>query len=202
MKIKILGVLAAAALALLSSGAARAQCPAGDVTLDNTNVTGFDVTVCLTVSGDTVTLDGSSNNLGLTVVGISKLGVENDVTLSSYSDSPTTWAEKTNPPNNISGFGDFYEFDGTGPASTCGSPTNPNCSWTFSGAPGDNYVVLVRYGNDCSAYVSNLTTRSISPDTNCTVPEPNTLTQLGGGLLGIAGLFLFRRRLPFPSASA
>jgi hypothetical protein len=204
MKIKIFAVVVAAVLAALVPSVARAQCAGTEVTLDNTNVTGFGVTVTLCVTGNTVTLEDITNDQGLSVVGLDALGTPNNVTLSSYSDpGGSTWSNKNNPPNQMDGFGSFYEIVGVGPASTCGSTSNPDCWWTFSGAPGTSgYAVHVRFSNGCSAFVSDLTTTSAGPDTNCVAPEPSELSMLVSGLFGIAGLFFFRRRLPMPSASA
>lgn len=204
MKTKIFVVLAVAALALLIPGRAQAVVCPDTVVLDNTNVTGFDVTVTLCVNGDTVTLESITNNAGLSVVGLDKLGIPEDVGIVSDTDPTGTWAAKNNNPNNMDGFGQFFEFDQS--ASTCGATGNLNCSWTFDDPPGtseDTWAVHVRFSNGCSAFVSNGETDSAGPDTNCTgVPEPGTLSLLASGLLGIGGLFFVRRRLPMPTASA
>jgi hypothetical protein len=194
MKTKLLVTLAAIALALLIPSGASAACASGQITLSNTNTTGFGVTVCLTLSGNTLTLNSISNTSGLTVVGVDALGYGTSATIVSDTDTSGVWAAKSgSSPFSIDGFGDFVS-EITNPGGTGGAPSQPSFSWTFSASPGSDLVLHIRFSNGCSTFVSNRTTDSAAPDANCgVVPEPGTLALFGSGLVAIAGII--RRRL-------
>ncbi len=192
MKTKLLVTLAAIGLALLIPSGATAACPVGQIELSNTNVTGFGVTVCLTLSGNTLTVNSISNTSGLTVVGIDALGYNTSATLVSETDTSGVWAPKGGTtPFNIDGFGNFVS-EIVNPGGT-GGASPASFSWTFSASPGTDLVLHVRFNNECSAFVSNRTTTSSGAIGNCAViPEPGTMALFGSGLVAIAGII--RRR--------
>jgi hypothetical protein len=193
MKTKIFLVLAAAVVALLlpSGASADAVCGAGNIELSNTNVSGFGVTVCLTLntSTNTLTVNSISNTSGLTVIGLDSLGYNTSATLSSSTDTSGTWVAGN---AGFDGFGSFTS-EIANPGGTGGAPSQPSFSWTFNATPGTDLAVHVRFSNGCSAFVSNRTTTSAGADANCgVVPEPGTLALFGSGLVAIAGII--RRR--------
>ncbi len=194
MKTKFLVTLAAIALALLiPSGASAVVCAGTTITLSNTNVSGFGVTVTLCLVGNTLTVNSISNTSGLTVVGIDALGYNTSATLLSETDTSGVWGPKSgSTPFTMDGFGDFVS-EITNPGGT-GGASPASFSWTFSATPGTDLALHVRFSNQCSAFVSNRTAGSSNPIGNCgVVPEPGTMALFGSGLVGLAGIL--RRRL-------
>lgn len=193
MRIKLFVALAAVAVALLLPSTARAVCPGGQttITLSNTNTTGFAVTVvlCLDTSTFVLTVNSITNNAGFdnSLARIDALGYNTTAGLSGTINQTVAWGPKAgSSPFNIDGFGDFTS-EVTGP----GNQSGIGLAWDFNATPGtSNIVVHVAFGGtNCSTFVSDRTTTSAQPNANCVaIPELGSLTLLGAGLLGLAGL--------------
>lgn len=131
-------------------------------------------------------VSGASNSL--TAIGIDMFGFNSSA---SVLICPTGW-NCNNGVQNMSGFGTFAQFEkdpgGTeGISSSIVFVLNGTAAFT-SNSQGAQYAAHVRYGNDCSGFVSDGTASGgATSNADCgasQVPEPSTLLLLGSGLFG------------------
>lgn len=134
---------------------------------------------------------GAANSL--TAIGIDMFGFNS---ATSVLTCPTGWScNKGN--QNMSGFGSFTQFEkdpgGTGGiSSSIVFVLNGTAAFT-SNSHGAQFAAHVRYGSNCSGFVSDGTASSASTSNvdcgnNSQVPEPSTLLLLGSGLFGLGVL--------------
>jgi hypothetical protein len=201
----VLGIIGIAAGALLVSSrpAEAASCAAGAtciVELTNTNVTGVDIDIRVTInntgSATILTVAFISDNITNTPLGIDQFGYN-----STAVDTvlPTGFSQASCPKGGcvMDGFGAFVsEIDS--PAGTLLSFTlelnSLVTSFTENGN-GSEFAAHVRYSGNCSGFVSDGTASGPTPNANCTgVPEPASMLLLATGLVSTGGLLGTRLR--------
>lgn len=152
------------------------------------------VTVNVTTSSGVTTLVFTwvSGNSGLTAIGMDKIGYDSTVGCCA-AGTTAGWgpfdSDGIPPSHNMDGFGSFLSV-GAKPAANDLAITlvlAGNASAALNGA--EDFAVHVRYGNDCSGFVSGRTTSTdsdgTSPCGSTQVPEPTSLILLGSGLAGL-----------------
>lgn len=162
----------------------------------------------LDLSTDSVTVDvttvGSNTQLivtwvagnsGLTAIGIDQFFYDSNTTC--CSTAPASWTAP--PPSEGFDSTGVFTADGFGTFETRGaSPGGTLLTITFvlNGLAStldsaSDFAVHVRYGNDCSGFVSGRTDGTDGGTSPCgVVPEPGTLLLLGSGLLGLGAFGL------------
>lgn len=136
-------------------------------------------------------LPGASNSL--TAIGIDMFGFSSSTSVLTCA---TGWSCNKGT-QNMSGFGSFAQFEkepgGTdGISSSIVFVLNGTATFT-SNSQGAQFAAHVRYGNDCSGFVSDgSASGGATSNSNCggtsQVPEPSTLLLLGSGLFGLGVL--------------
>jgi hypothetical protein len=171
--------------------AEAANCAAGatcNVLLTNTNVTGVQITINVTINntGATTILTFAfvSDNITNNPLGLDQIGWTADV---NANPVPVGWTQKTD--QQMDGFGKFArELDQPAGTNLTQSFTLASLVTSFpDNAAGAEFAVHIRYDGNCSAFVSDGTT-SPSPDAGCNIitsPEPSSLPLLGVGLIAI-----------------
>ncbi len=151
------------------------------------------VTVDVTTSSGVTTLlfTWVSGNSGLTAIGIDKIGYDSTVGCCAAGTTAGWGPFDSNgipPSHNEDGFGSFLSV-GAKPAANDLVITlvlSGDASAALNGA--EDFAAHVRYGNDCSGYVSGRTVGAGGTTSTCgsvQVPEPTSLILLGSGLAGL-----------------
>jgi hypothetical protein len=202
-------VLAGLAAMLMSPAAHAGFCAAGSsCTFDllNTNITGFNIDVLVTVNNTgpstVLTVTFVSDNVTNTPLGIDSFAYNSNVFASSL---PAGWSQAAcsgpgNPPCQMDGFGAFdSEIDSPAGTDLSFSFTLASLVTTFvDNANGGEFAGHIRYSGGCSAFFSDGTAVQ-NPNTSCIpenppprLPEPGSLLLLG---IALVGLTFARRRV-------
>lgn len=178
-------LVAAFLVAILMAGAASA----GEFHLTNSNVpelAGIDIKVTTDGAGKTMSVVLVSNPLANAPKGIDKFYYNFDGANQIISDDDPSgiWSMLNNPPVIADGFGSFANGANNpgGTGGLTGSPITFTLANQFSdanitaNAKGANFTVHIRFGDDCSGFVSDGTTTSIESNSDCkrqpvSVPE-------------------------------